>query len=118
MTNITQSARKVVFCGTFTTKGLRCSIGGGELKILSEGKVKKLVPEVDQITFSGDYARSLGQKVLYLTERAVFELTSEGVVLREIAPGVELERDILKQMEFEPIVAEDLAMMDSTLFKE
>lgn len=116
--NITQSAKKVIFCGTFTTKGFRCEIGGGELKIQSEGKVKKLVPVVNQVTFSGDYARSLGQKVLYVTERAVFELTSEGVVLREIAPGVELERDILQQMEFQPIVAKDLVMMDPTLFKE
>jgi len=108
----------VIFCGTFTTKGLRCDIGGGKLKILSEGKVKKLVSAVNQVTFSGDYARSLSQKVLYITERAVFELMSEGVVLRKIASGAALERDILNQMEFEPIVAKDLAMMDPALFKE
>jgi propionate CoA-transferase len=93
-------------------------VGGGKLTIVREGSVKKLVERVDQITFSGAYARGKGQKVLYVTERALFELTREGVVLREIAPGVELERDVLARMEFQPLVAPDLTLMDAALFQE
>jgi acyl CoA:acetate/3-ketoacid CoA transferase len=115
--NITQNAKKVVFCGTMTAKGVECVVGGGKLTIASEGSIKKLVACVDQVTFSGAYARTNGQKVLYVTERAVFELTKEGVVLREIAPGVDLERDVLGQMAFPPIVADDLAVMDERIFE-
>lgn len=114
--NITQNARKVVFCGTMTAKGVECAVGGGRLTIASEGSIKKLVERVDQITFSGAYARTNGQKVLYITERAVFELTKDGVMLREIAPGVELERDVLAQMAFRPLVADDLTVMDQRIF--
>jgi propionate CoA-transferase len=114
--NITQNARKVVFCGTMTAKGVECAVGGGRLTIASEDSIKKLVERVDQITFSGAYARTNGQKVLYITERAVFELTKDGVMLREIAPGVELERDVLAQMAFRPLVADDLTVMDQRIF--
>jgi len=115
--NITQNAKKVVFCGTFTAGGLKIEAKDGELKILQEGKVKKFVENVEQITFSGNYAVEVKQSVVYITERAVFELSSEGMVLTEIAPGVELEKDILAYMEFEPIISKDLKLMDEKIFK-
>ncbi|MCX7694960.1 MAG: acyl CoA:acetate/3-ketoacid CoA transferase [Caloramator sp.] len=116
--NITQNAKKVVYCGTFTAFGLEIGIDNGKLVIKSEGKVKKFLKHVEQITFSGDYAREVGQKVLYVTERAVFELTKDGMVLKEIAPGVDLEKDVLDLMDFKPIVAEDLKLMDERIFRE
>lgn len=115
--NISQNAKKVVFCGTFTTKGLECRIDEGKLTIMREGTIPKFVNQVDQITFSGTYARSRGQKVLYVTERAVFELTVEGVALKEIAPGVELQRDILAHCGFRPIIPDTLKTMDEALFR-
>jgi propionate CoA-transferase len=114
--NISQNAREVVFCGTFTAKGCQYAVGDGRLAVLHEGSIRKFVSSVDQITFSGDYARSLGQKALYVTERAVFELTSEGLVLREIAPGVDLERDVLQLMGFRPAIAPDLMLMNENIF--
>jgi len=114
--NISQNAKKVVFCGTFTTKDLRYEVGEGRLAVREEGAIRKVVREVDQTTFSGAYARATAQDVLYVTERAVFTLTSEGVVLQEIAPGIDLERDILAQMAFRPIIAEPLRTMDRDLF--
>lgn len=114
--NITQSAKKVVFCGTFTASGFEFEIGGGKLKIVKEGKIRKLVPKVEHITFSGNYGRKSGQKILYVTERAVFELQPEGVTLVEIAPGVDLEKDVLGQMAFKPRVAPDLKLMDPRIF--
>jgi propionate CoA-transferase len=115
--NITQNAKKVIYCGTFTTGGLKLEIGDGKLTILKEGRVDKFLDEVEQITFSGEYATEVGQPVLYVTERAVFRLTEEGLVLIEIAPGVDLEKDILAHMEFEPIVSPDLKLMDEKIFR-
>lgn len=114
--NITQNAKKVVFCGTLTAGGLEVAIGDGSLTIVREGKAKKLVPRVGHITFSGEYARAKGQKVLYVTERAVFEMRPEGLTLTEVAPGVDLKRDILDQMLFQPHVASDLKLMDQRIF--
>ena len=114
--NITQNTKKVIFCGTFTAGGLELSIVNGELKILREGKVKKFVENVEQITFSGEYAQQTDQKVLYVTERAVFSLTPEGVVLEEVAPGIDVEKDILAHMDFRPIIG-DYKKMDERIFR-
>ncbi|MBK1811268.1 acyl CoA:acetate/3-ketoacid CoA transferase [Clostridium sp. YIM B02505] len=116
--NITQNSKKVVFCGTFTAGGLKINISDGKLIIDKEGKSKKFIKDVEQITFSGDYAREVKQSVLYITERAVFRLTSAGVELEEIAPGVNLEKDILDQMDFRPIISKDLKLMDERIFKD
>ena len=115
--NITQNAKKVVYCGTFTTGGLEVSAADGTLKLLREGKVKKLVRQVEQVTFAGRYAIKHNQPVLYITERAVFALTPEGVALKEVAPGVDIQRDILDQMEFTPVIT-DVTTMDSRIFRE
>lgn len=114
--SISQNSKKVVFCGTFTAKGLRVEISDGALKIAEEGKMTKFKKDVEQITFSGDYARSVGQPVLYITERCVFELNENGFTLIEIAPGVDMQKDILNQMEFTPLISDNLKFMDSRIF--
>lgn len=116
--NITQSARRVVFCGTFTARGLEVEVANGELRIVTEGATRKLVEDVEQVTFSGEYARSVGQPALYITERAVFEMTAEGLMLTEIAPGIDLERDVIAQMEFTPNVSPELRLMDPRIFAD
>ncbi len=113
--DISQSARRVVFMGTFTAGGLQVDAGDGLLRILSEGKHRKLVDKVDQVTFNGRYAAGLGQEVLYVTERAVFAATEHGLKLIEVAPGIDIERDVLALMDFRPIV-EDVATMDPRIF--
>ena len=115
--NISQNTPKVCFCGTFTAGGFRCAIEDGQLKILSEGKSIKFKPAVEQVGFSGEYAVETNQQVLYITERAVFRLTAQGVTLVEIAPGVDLQKDILDLMEFKPLVSEELKLMDERIFR-
>jgi propionate CoA-transferase len=115
--DITQNAKKVVFCGTFTAKGFRCDIGASTFAITQEGSIQKFVERVRQITFSGQYAQSLNQPVMYVTERAVFQLTEQGVTLIEIAPGIDLERDVLQHMDFRPAIADNIKIMDTQLFR-
>lgn len=114
--DIAQNARKVVFCGAFSAKGVRLHTGDGRVRIERQGEVRKLVAQVEQVTFSGPQALQRGQKVLYLTERASFRLTSDGVELFEIAPGVDLQEDVLAQMDFAPRIATDFKVMDAGFF--
>jgi propionate CoA-transferase len=116
--NISQNAREVFFLGTFTSGGLRIACENSKLKIVSEGRIGKFIETVEHLTFSGEYATERGQKILYITERAVFELDPAGLRLIEIAPGIDLERDILAHMGFTPLIAEPLATMDPALFSE
>ena len=114
--NISQNSRKVVFTGAFTVGGLEIAIEQGQLQIRQEGKTAKFVAEVEQRTFSGEVASRRQQPVLYVTERAVFRLTAGGPELIEIAPGVDLERDVLAQMGFQPRISPQLRTMDARIF--
>jgi propionate CoA-transferase len=114
--NISQTARKVVFVGTFTAGSLEIAVADGKLRILKEGKARKFVAEVEQRTFSGSEAWKRGQTVLYITERCVFRLGAAGLELTEIAPGVDLERDILAHMDFRPVMRTPPALMDARIF--
>ncbi len=115
--DISQSSKKVVFVGTFTADGLKVEVEDGQLRIAREGQVRKFVQQVEQCTFSGRYAGQRQQPVLYITERCVFELCPEGVMLREIAPGIDLEHDILAHMDFRPLISATLKIMDPTIFQ-
>ena len=116
--DITQNAKKVVFCGTFSAKDGKYSFADGKVNIDSDGKIKKMVKKVRQISFNGKLARENKQKVVIVTERAVFDLVEEGVRLIEIAPGIDLQTQILDLMDFKPIISKDLKLMDSCLFNE
>lgn len=116
--NVSQHAKKVAFCGTLTTAGLMEEVADGALHISQEGKVRKFVSVVEQITYSGAQAAHRGQDVLYITERAVFRLADGGLELIEIAPGVDLERDVLGQMGFRPRISPHLALMSPRLFQD
>ncbi len=114
--NISQHARKVIFSGTFTAGGLDISWPSGKTVIAQEGKFNKFVSRVEQISYSGPFAGQRAQEALYITERAVFRRVDQGIELVEIAPGIDLERDILAHMDFKPLVARDLKTMDARLF--
>jgi len=114
--NISQNAKKVVFVGTFTAGGLEVAIEDGSLRIVREGRVRKFVDTVEHVTFSGRYAANKGQPVLYVTERCVFRLTVNGMELVEVAPGVDLQRDIFDQMDFAPIIDGRPLSMDGRIF--
>lgn len=114
--NITRAARKLVFCGTFTAGGLEVVVDDGRLRIVTEGRSRKFIEQVEQITFNGVDAAARRQEVVFVTERAVFRLTEAGLELTEIAPGVDLERDVLAHMGFKPVVRQP-ARMDPGLFR-
>ena len=115
--NISQAARTVVFVGTFTAGDLQVRVTDGKVHIDSEGSMRKFVHTVEHRTFSGERARKLGQRVLYVTERCVFQLApTAGLELIEIAPGIDLQRDILAQMDFTPAISAQLRQMDPRLF--
>ena len=114
--DITTNAKHVVFCSTFTGKGLKCEFTDGRLNIVQEGSLIKFVKKVDQISYNGQIARDKKQKMHYVTERAVFELCPEGLVLTEIAPGIDLKKQVLDLMEFEPIISPNLKEMKAELF--
>ena len=103
--NIAQSARRVVFCCTLRAGDLEVAVQDGQLRVVREGRHAKFVRRVQQVCFHGPSALANRQQVLFVTERAVFELTAQGLALRELAPGMDLARDLLAQMEFEPIIA-------------
>jgi len=115
--NISQNARRVIFCGSFTAGRTEISWPDGRTQIESDGEQRKLVPKVEQITYSGRYGRECGQQVLYVSERAVFRLAEAGLELVEIAPGIDIERDILSRMGFRPVVSPKLAAMDERVFR-
>lgn len=116
--NITQNAKKVCFCGTFTTAGLKTSIKDGKLVIDKEGSEKKFIKDVEQITFSGTYANKTNQPVMYITERAVFELRKDGVYLTEVAPGINVKTQVIDLMGFEPKTDGEVKLMDARIFKD
>jgi len=115
--NISQNSKKVVFVGSFTAGGGQFNIGDARLQIEKEGRFKKFVQQVQHITFSGRYGAKSGRKILYITERCVFSLCDQGLELIEIAPGVDLQKDILDLMGFEPIVPHPPKLMDARIFR-
>ena len=120
-TNISSNSKKAVFCGTFTN-GVKIQTGDGKLTILEEGKKHKFVNKVTEITFSGVVAGKAGKDVLYVTERAVFALKADGIHLIEVAPGIDVQTQVLDEMDFAPIVDRDadgnVKLMDARIFKD
>ena len=108
--DISQNSRAVVFAGTFTVGGLEVEIAYGKLRIVKEGKARKFVKAVEQVTFSGNYAAKKSQPVIYVTERCVFQLTQGGLELIEVAPGIDIDKHILAHMDFKPIINKPIPM--------
>ncbi|MEE4376268.1 MAG: acyl CoA:acetate/3-ketoacid CoA transferase [Candidatus Competibacteraceae bacterium] len=115
--NISQNAKQVVFVGTFTAGKTEIELADGQLKILTDSDKCKFVDQVEHRTFSGSYAAEQGKRVLYVTERCVFRLTAAGLELLEIAPGLDLHKDILAHMDFQPIIPAELGSMDARIFR-
>ena len=115
--NISQNAKTVIFGGTFTAGKSELSWPDGKMRIASDGKGQKLVAAVEQITYSGSYGAQRGQRALYITERAVFQLGTDGVELIEVAPGVDIERDVIARMAFKPKIAKTVKTMDARIFR-
>ena len=116
--DINATAKNIIFCSSFTGGGLKTSFSENGIKIEQEGKFKKLVKEVQQISYNGKLALERGQNMLYVTERAVFRLTEKGVELIEVAKGADIQKDILDQMEFTPLIAEKLKYTNTDFYKE
>ena len=114
--DISASSKKIIFCGTLTASGLKTHVGEGKIQILNEGKIKKFIKKLPEITFSAKAALDKNLEVLYVTERAVFKLERDGLHLIEIAPGVDLQKDILEHMDFKPTVSPNLKTMDERMF--
>jgi len=114
--NISQNARKVVFTGTFVAGEIQVVYHDGAFQIVRDGHIRKFVNKVEHVTFSGHVARKSGKSVLYITERCVFRLTKDGLELTEIAPGVDLEKDILGKMDFKPLMPKPPVLMDPRIF--
>ena len=115
--NISQNTKKIVYMGTFMAGGLKVAVEDGRLKIEQDGRERKFLRQVEQITFSGKYAAQKRQPVLYITERCVFTLTKDGMELTEIAPGVDLEKDVLSKMDFRPVMKTPPKLMDARIFR-
>ena len=115
--NISQNARKIVFAGTFTAGGLKVDVEDGQVKILQEGKIKKFVKSTEQVTFNGKMAAIKEKPVYYITERCMFKLRYNGLELMEVAPGIDIGKDILAQMDFKPII-NNPKIMDACIFRE
>jgi len=115
--NISQNSKKVIYMGNFTSGGLELAVENGKMKIVKEGKIKKFIKECEQITFCSQFSESQGQEVFYITERCVFKLIEGKLELIEVAPGIDLEKDILAQMEFRPVMRK-IELMDKRLFAE
>jgi propionate CoA-transferase len=116
--NISQCAKSVVFVGTFTAGNLVIRVDGGNLAIDSEGNARKFVREVEHRTYSGTQAWKRRQPALYITERCVFRLGEDGLELAEVAPGIDIERDILAQMDFRPVIRGTPRAMDAAIFRD
>ncbi|MGO9360376.1 MAG: acyl CoA:acetate/3-ketoacid CoA transferase [Xanthobacteraceae bacterium] len=116
--NISQNAKEVVFLGTFGAGRLRIAAADGKLAILEEATARKFVEAVEHVTFSGAVATARGQRVLYVTERCVFVLRPDGLELVEVAPGIDIERDVLALMDFKPIIPRDPILMDARIFRD
>jgi len=114
--NISQNAKAVIFSGTLTAGGLQIGWEAGQTIIHCEGRHAKFIPELEQVTYNGRYARERGQRVLYITERAVFRLGEAGLELIEVAPGLDLEKDVLAQMRFRPAISPQLRQMETRIF--
>lgn len=116
--DITARAKNVIFCSTFTGKGLKVEFDENGLRIVEEGKIRKMVKAVQQISYNGKIAGETGQNMVYVTERAVFKLTPDGSMLVEVAKGVDIQKDILDQMDFKPLIAKDLKYTDTRIYME
>jgi propionate CoA-transferase len=116
--DIVHATKKIVFCGSFTAGGLDIRIEDGKVNILKDGRHTKFVNDLGHVTFNGRFAQGKGQKVFYVTERAVFTMTDRGLTLIEIAPGIDLDKNILSKMEFRPAISDSLKLMDPRLFQQ
>jgi propionate CoA-transferase len=117
-TNITQTTPNVVFCGTFTAGASEIAVGGGRLAIVKDGPIGKFVPAVEHLSFNARYVAGLGHNIVYVTERAVFTMRDGRFTLIEVAPGIDVRKDVLDRIPFTPAVAEPLATMDPRLFRD
>ncbi|CRF28974.1 propionate CoA-transferase [Mycobacterium tuberculosis] len=115
--DIVHRTKNILFCGTLTSGGLEIQIRDGKLNILKEGRHKKFIPQVEHLTFNAHAAREKGQAPLYITERAVFRLGEEGLILTEFAPGVDIEKEILPYIDFKVTIAPEVRPMSSHIFE-